>query len=169
MKNIILIGMMGSGKTSVGQAISQAANLVFIDTDTMIESRLKMTIPHIFAQYGEPYFRSLEADAAQQAATYTGTVIATGGGIVTNPQNMTILKASGFVIYLRCSVKQLYIRTEKDNNRPLLNTPTERFTKLENLLSQREHLYMQYSDLILDTDKSTIDELSEIILTRIPH
>ena len=167
MKNIILIGMMGSGKTSVGRAVSRTANLSFIDTDTIIENRLHMTIPQIFTQYGETYFRSLEADAARQAAAHTNTVIATGGGIVTDPQNMVHLKASGFVIYLQCDPKQLYKRTAKNLNRPLLNAETERLKKLEDLLSQRKHLYMQYSDFTLDVDEATVDELSEMILTRV--
>jgi len=167
MKNIILIGMMGSGKTSIGKAISKTASLSFIDTDAMIENRLNMTIPQIFSQYGEAYFRSMEADAAQQAATCVNTVIATGGGMVTNPQSMTLLKASGFVVYLRCNPRLLYKRTAKDHNRPLLDTHMERLEKLENLLSQRGHLYTQYSDFILDTDESTINELTEMILARV--
>ena len=167
MNNIILIGMMGSGKTSVGQALSQATNLSFIDTDTMIECRTNMTITHIFQQYGEAYFRYLEAEAAKQAATYSNRIIATGGGIILNPQNMASLKASGFVVYLRCNPIQLYKRTATDHNRPLLETETEPLVKLEKLLSEREHLYTKYSDFIADADEATIDELSRIILTRI--
>ena len=157
LSNIILVGMMGCGKSSVGQAISQRASMLFIDTDVMIEERLKMTIPHIFEQYGESYFRSLEAETAFQISTSTNTVIATGGGIIINPHNMTLLKASGFIVYLRCNPQQLYERTTGDRNRPLQN-------RLEELLIQREPLYAKYSDLIIDSDKATVAGLSEMIL-----
>jgi len=123
-----------------------------------------MTIPHIFEQYGESYFRSLEADAAHQAAAYINTVIATGGGIVLNPQNMALLGKSGFVVYLRCNLQQLYERTAKDHNRPLLNAAEERFAKIEELLAKRDPLYVQYSDFILNADENSVDELSKTIL-----
>ena len=170
MNNIVLIGMMGCGKTSVGQVVSQYLKLPFIDTDTMIEDRTKMTIPHIFEQYGESYFRSVESEIARQAATCTNTVIATGGGIVKNPQNMALLGTSGFVVYLRCSPRQLYERTAEDHNRPLLNTAEkqeERLTKLEELLANREPLYTQYSDFIIDAGEATVGELSNVILERV--
>jgi len=167
MDNIVLIGMMGSGKTSVGRAISKKAGIAFIDTDAVIEAHRGMTIPHIFEHYGEAHFRSLEAEIAQQVASYTNTVIATGGGIVLNSRNMAFLRTSGFVVYLRCSPTQLYERTAKDHNRPLLNATNERLMKLETLLSQREHLYTQYSDFILDSDHASVDELSEMILERL--
>jgi len=169
LNNIVLIGMMGSGKTSVGQAISQKANLPFIDTDAMIEGSTKMTISHIFEQYGETYFRSLEAEAAQQAALHIGTVIATGGGIILSPQNMVLLGVSGLVVYLRGNTSQLYERTAGDRSRPLLNAADKRLMKIEELLVQREPLYTQYSDLILDIGEASVDELSEIVLERVKN
>jgi len=161
MTNIILIGMMGCGKTSVGRAVSLNASMPFFDIDSLIEAQQKMTIPHIFEQYGESYFRVLETEAAKSAATCNNAVISTGGGIVLKPENMSILK--GFVIYLRCSVHQLFERTAGDS-RPLLNAAKkERFKLLEELLTVREPLYTKYSNLILDT--APINELTEMILS----
>jgi len=161
--------MMGSGKTSIGRAISQKANMSFIDTDIVIEDRLKMTIPHIFEQYGESYFRNIESKVACQVASYTGTIIATGGGMVINPQNMKILKASGFLVYLRCSAKQLYNRTLQENNRPLLSQAEDRLTKIKELLVSREPLYARYSNFTIDVDDDTVDKLSETILKVVLH
>ena len=153
--NIVLIGMMGSGKTSVGQAISKAASIPFVDTDTLIERRLDMTIPHIFEQYGESYFRRFESEAALEVAALSGQVIATGGGMVINPQNMKHLSDTGFVVYLRASAKLLLERTGGDENRPLLG-------KLDSLLAQRAPLYEKYSDLIVDA--MDIEEIVRVIL-----
>ena len=154
--NIVLIGMMGCGKTVVGQAISRKILRPFIDTDVMIENRLNMTIPHIFEQYGESYFRKLEAEIAREISAQTGVVIATGGGMVINPQNMALLKATGFVIYLRCSPRQLYERTAGDKSRPLSD-------KLEELLKLRKPLYEKYSDFIADSGTASIEQLTEMI------
>ena len=155
-RNIVLIGMMGCGKTVVGQAISRKVSMPFIDTDTMIETRLKMTIPHIFEQYGESYFRMIESEAAKEAASQAGVVIATGGGMVMNPQNMAVLGATGFIIYLRCNHKQLYERTAGDKNRPLSD-------KLEELLKLREPLYKSYSNFTIDSATTSINRLAEMI------
>ena len=156
VNNIVLIGMMGSGKTTTGLALSQRASLPFIDTDAMIEARLKMDIPHIFKQYGESYFRDQETEAARLAASAGGAIIATGGGMVINPQNMALLKKTGFVIYLYCNPQELYKRISGDKNRPLLD-------KLLELLDQRKPLYEKYSDLAIDSASATTDELSEMI------
>jgi len=155
--NIVLIGMMGCGKTTVGQAIAQLASMPFADTDIMIEDRLKMAIPHIFEQYGESYFRQRETEAADTASRYRGTVIATGGGMVINPKNMVLLGGSGFVVYLRLELPKIVERTAGDENRPLA-------ARLEELLAVREPLYTRYSNLIIDTGESDANQLAEMIL-----
>lgn len=154
--HIILIGMMGSGKTTVGQAVSRAYGIPFTDTDALIEKRLNMTIPRIFEQYGESYFREQEAKAARIAvAESKAAVIATGGGIVTIPKTMALFKQSGFVVYLQLSLDDLQKRTANDQNRPLQS-------RMEELLIKRRSLYTKYSDLILD-GAAPADKLSEMI------
>lgn len=156
MNNIILIGMMGSGKSSVGQAIAKSSAMPFIDTDEMIVQRQDMGISHIFECYGEAYFRKLEAEMAAQAAAMDHMVIATGGGMVINEQNMAALGASGLVVYLRCSINCLHSRLIGDESRPLLE-------KLEDILAQRAALYEKYSDLIVDGE-GEIGKVAEMIL-----
>ena len=156
--NIVLIGMMGSGKTSLGFAISHSASMPFVDTDTLIKQKLNMAIPHIFEQYGESYFRSQETEIAHIAAAYSNTVIATGGGMVTRPENMAALGENGFVVYLRCTANQLYERTAGDENRPLLGE----LEGLERLLAERATLYEKYSNFIIDAND--IPTLVEMIL-----
>jgi len=156
MKNIVLIGMMGSGKTTVGKAISANANMPFIDTDSIIEESLKISIAQIFEQYGESYFRVQEAKAAEEAAKYSFTVIATGGGMVINPQNMLLFEKNSFIVYLKCHLNLLCARTSGDDNRPINH-------KLKELLLEREHLYEKYSHLILDGGLA-VNELAERIL-----
>ena len=157
LKNIVLIGMMGCGKTTVGQVISQWSSMPFTDTDAMIEDKLKMTIPHIFEQYGESFFRDQESEVARVLSSCRGTVIATGGGMVINPKNMTLLGGSGFVVYLRLPADQLQKRTNHDENRPLL-------PRLKELLVHREPLYTRYSNLVIDADGTDADQLAGMIL-----
>ena len=164
--NIVLIGMMACGKTSVGKAASQQAGLAFLDTDAFIEAHMAMPIPHIFAQYGESYFRDLEAEAALHAAGQTRTVIATGGGLPLRAANTTALRASGKIVYLRCNAKELLRRTRDDENRPLLKGlgEAERLAHIQNLLAQREPLYRQHSDLVLDADEPDAEKHARAIL-----
>ena len=158
----MLIGMMGCGKSSVGRKAGEILAVPFVDTDEIIEGRLQMSIPHIFEKYGEAYFRVMESDAARQAASLPGAVISTGGGMVLRPSNMAILKAAGVVIYLRCGAEQLYERTKDDSIRPLLGVP-DRLARIKELLAEREPLYNKYSDLTVDIECATIEELSEMI------
>jgi len=159
--NIVLIGMMGCGKTTVGEIISEIGGLSFVDTDTLIESRVQMTVPQIFEKHGEPYFRALETEAAKQAGSHTNAVIATGGGMILSADNMKHLR--GFVVYLRCEAWQLYERVGDDPNRPLLSgTFNKNF--LENMLATREPLYKLYSNFIINAGEHKADELAKIIL-----
>lgn len=168
--NIVLIGAMGSGKTTLGRVVSGLGGYAFVDTDEQIVSRYKCSIPHIFEQYGESYFRTLESEAAEEAAQSKNTVIATGGGLVTVARNMEVLRRTGRVFYLRCTGDELYARTCRDTNRPLLNAAPgemdeahaahERLLRIRRLLAEREPLYLQYCDEVLDTDKTGIDALA---------
>ena len=162
MISIILIGMMGCGKSSVGKKISETLNMPYIDTDEIVEQRLKMSIPHIFKQYGESYFRDYESDAARQAAATSRAVISTGGGIVTRTANMVVLKSAGMVVYIRCSAERLFERIENDESRPLLLVPN-RLLKIKEMLTVRDPLYKNFSDYTVEADNMTIKEISEMI------
>lgn len=162
-RNIILIGFMGSGKTTVGRALAHRLKMDFINTDDMVEQRQGMTISKIFEQYGEPHFRQLEKEATAEAASGLNVVIATGGGVVNNPENMESLMGSGRIIYLQASPKVIYQRVGSGTDRPLLNSPNP-MEHIVELLAKREPLYRQYSNTILNTDALTIEDCVEALV-----
>jgi shikimate kinase len=133
--NIYLIGMMGSGKTTVGQHLAQSLNYRFIDTDQTIEAIAKKPIPAIFEQSGEASFRELETQVLGELSVYTRTVISTGGGIIQEQMNWSYLR-HGLVVWLDVDLEILKKRVAQDQNRPLAD-------KLESLLNQRRPLYAQ--------------------------
>lgn len=133
--NIYLIGMMGSGKTTVGQHLAQSMNYRFIDTDRTIEAIAKKPIPAIFEQSGETSFRELETQVLGELSVYTRTVISTGGGIIQEQMNWSYLR-HGLVVWLDVDLEILKKRVAQDQNRPLAD-------KLESLLNQRRPLYAQ--------------------------
>lgn len=133
--NVYLIGMMGSGKTTVGSYLATGLGYRFIDTDQTIEAIAKKSIPEIFEQSGEAYFRQLETRVLGELSSYTRTVIATGGGIIHSPVNWSYLR-QGLVVWLDVDLEILKKRVANDQNRPLAD-------KLESLLSVRRPLYEQ--------------------------
>lgn len=151
--NIVLIGMMGSGKSSVGHCISQQYGLPFIDTDTLIEAKIQMPIRDFFEKNGEPAFRKEETDCCHALRQYKHNVIATGGGIIVTKTNRDLLKKLGLVIYLHASAEQLLLRLEKDQTRPLLNTPNKH-AKIEELLLVRDPIYRETAHIIIDTNNT---------------
>ncbi|KAE9637241.1 shikimate kinase [Defluviitalea raffinosedens] len=164
-KNIVLIGFMGSGKSTTGKVLAQRIHYSFIDSDEFIESKIKMSISDYFIQYGEDQFRSLEEDIISQIALTSNTVIATGGGIVKNPNNILNLKSNGIIIYLKGSPEHIFERLKYDTTRPLLNTENKLET-IKSLLKQRSPLYESASDIIIDIDNKSIDEVVVSILER---
>jgi shikimate kinase len=133
--NIYLIGMMGSGKTTVGKYLAESLNYRFIDTDQTIEAIAKQPIPDIFEQSGEASFRELETQVLGELSVYTRTVIATGGGIVQEQMNWSYLR-HGLVVWLDVDLEILEARVAEDQNRPLAD-------KLKSLLATRRPLYAQ--------------------------
>ncbi|MCL2016066.1 MAG: shikimate kinase [Defluviitaleaceae bacterium] len=163
--NIILIGMMGSGKTSVGTAIGNKHGMIFVDTDTVIEERSGMLISQIFEEYGETYFRELEAQAAKVVAGCKNAVIATGGGIILNAKNMALLRKIGFVVYLQLEPQQLYNRLKTDTSRPLLANLSNRAkqAKINEIFSRRAPLYQRYSDFAINNSVIPITKVARMI------
>jgi shikimate kinase len=156
--NLILVGMMGSGKTTMGRVLAKHLGKVFVDSDEEIIKRTGVTIPHIFDVEGEPGFRLREITALRNLVERDNMVLATGGGAVLEEQNRTMLQQNGIVIYLKASVHDLWQRTRHDRNRPLLQTGNPH-ARLTELFQQRDPLYRQVSDIIAQSGKQSAQAL----------
>lgn len=156
--NVILIGMMGSGKTTVGRLLAKQLGKTFIDSDEEIQRRTGVTIPHIFDVEGEAGFRQRESAVLEDLAERSELVLATGGGAILSPHNRSVLKASGVVVYLKSNVHDLWQRTRHDTNRPLLQTADPR-GKLQELFEQRDPLYAEIADIVMQTGKQSVHVL----------
>ena len=159
---VILIGPMGSGKSAIGQRLASMLKRQFIDTDTQIEARCGVDIGYIFEKEGEAGFRTRETLELQRAIEQSDTVIATGGGIVTQPENVEILKQGCFVIYLETSPEQQYERVRHANTRPLLETSDPK-AKLLELTEQRSPIYESLADLKINTDGQKVTQITKTI------
>jgi len=155
--NLILIGFMGTGKTCVGQRVAKSLGFRFVDTDALIVKKAGKPIAAIFEESGEDAFRELETAVLQSCASKKNQVISTGGGIVTRPENIEILRNAGYVIWLRASVETILERTGRHNDRPLLATPDPAAT-VRKLMGDREELYRSAAHLPISTDDLTLDE-----------
>jgi shikimate kinase len=156
-RNLILIGFMGTGKTSVGQRVAHSLGFRFVDTDKLIVKKAGKPIPKIFEDEGEDAFRRLETEVLRACADGEGQVISTGGGIVTREENRGILRDAGYVIWLRASPEVIYERVRRNRNRPLLQTADPMKT-IHDLLDARKDLYEACADLAITTDQLTMEE-----------
>ena len=160
-KNIVLVGLMGAGKTTVGEGLAKKYNLVFTDIDKVIEINAGTSISNIFATQGEGHFRNLEKEAVLTLSNKNGRVISTGGGALENEENLINLKNNGILVYLKTSPEVLYERVKSQHNRPLLQNENPHET-LKELLKKREKNYLK-SDIIIETDNKSIEQIiSEI-------
>jgi shikimate kinase len=156
--NIILIGLMGSGKTTVGKLLSKQLHKTFVDCDEEIQRRTGVTIPHIFDVEGEEGFRQRETAALEELVQRSDIVLATGGGAPLSQLNRDMLSRSGIVVYLKSSVHDLWHRTRHDHNRPLLQTADPRAT-LQDLFEKRDPLYNSIADIVIHTGKQNVQIL----------
>ncbi len=164
--NLYLIGMMGSGKTTIGSLLAQAVNYSFIDTDEVIVKAAGKPISDIFTTEGETAFRQLESNVLAQVCAYTKLTIATGGGIVLRRENWSYLH-HGLIIWLDVSVEILLERLKEDQTRPLLQHPDPQ-SKLRSLLDERYSLYSQADLHIEITQQETPGQTVTNILQAIP-
>ncbi|WP_286316043.1 shikimate kinase [Romboutsia ilealis] len=165
---IILIGFMGVGKTSVGKQLARKLDFNFIDTDYEIERLSNKSIPEIFEQYGENYFRKLENSILEKFVKNEDIVMATGGGIITTKENYNILKNEEKVIFLDGSVETIINHVQNERNqRPLLKESENLSKKIEELLSIRYEKYIEVSDILIDINGKNIDEVISQILVYI--
>ncbi len=161
MQNVILIGPMGSGKTTVGKQLAKRLRMDFVDSDHMIEERCGVSISTIFDIEGEEGFRKRETKMLKELCERTGTVLATGGGAIVSQENRRLLR-KGYVVYLRTSIETQLARTQKNQNRPLLeNVDAE--TKLKQLMEERGTLYEQEADLIVTSGDRVVSKVVDEI------
>lgn len=162
-QNIILIGFMGAGKTSVGRRLAERFHKELIDTDWMIEERARMTISEIFETRGEAVFRRLETEVLEQLiAEADGEIISVGGGLPLREENRKLLKQLGNVIYLSVQPDTVLKRLEDDTTRPLLqgDNVTERVSRL---LADRGPIYEMAADQVIPVDGKDVDQIVDII------
>jgi len=160
---VFLVGMMGAGKTTIGRGLARALSREFLDVDLVLEARCGVRVPVIFELEGEEGFRRRETHALDECSRIPGVVLATGGGAVLAERNRRMLKERGIVLYLRARAEELYQRTRYDRNRPLLQTP-DPLGRITALLRQREPLYEEIADLIIDTGRGSVPKLVNRIL-----
>jgi shikimate kinase len=165
-RNIILVGFMGTGKSASGRIVAKRLGRELVDMDALIEKRQGKTIPDIFAQDGEPFFRRLERDLVKELAAREDLVIAPGGGIVLNPDNIADFSATGVVVCLRALPETILARVGQETHRPLLQGG-DKLGKIRELLDRRKPLYDAIR-LRVDTDGLTPEEVAERILAFLP-
>lgn len=170
--NIFLIGPMGAGKSTIGKAVAKQLQLVFYDTDHVIEDRTGADITWIFDIEGEAGFRKREAQVIDELTQKQNIVLATGGGAITTPENRTALAGRGTVVYLYTSLEHQYERTRHDAKRPMLQTDNVE-ARIQELWAQREPLYTEIADYTFNTDglgvKSVANEIVKRILDETGH
>lgn len=162
-RNIILIGFMGTGKSTIGRNLSQTFGYPLIDTDQMIVEQQGRTIPEIFEEDGEPAFRALETKLLHSLYKHSGHIISTGGGIIGSEENRRLLQKLGYVVWLRASPGEILNRTSRNSNRPLLNNDDPEGT-IRRLLEIRNPLYQETAHLSIETDQLNFDEVTTGII-----
>lgn len=162
MRNIVLVGFMGTGKSVVGRKLAAKLNRDFVELDNMIESKEKMPIKDIFEKKGEPYFRTVEKEVVKEAGSGKGVVISAGGGAIVNEENLNNLKKNGIIICLTASPDVILKRTAGLKTRPLLNVPDPE-KQIEKLLETRRTCY-EKADFSVETDYLSVEQVVEKIL-----
>ncbi|MBI5574427.1 MAG: shikimate kinase [Elusimicrobia bacterium] len=163
--NVVLTGFMATGKSEVGKELARLLKMEFIDTDDLIEEKVEMKIPEIFAKKGEKYFRDLESEVAKEVGEWDNYVIATGGGIVLRQKNIDFLKKNGKIINLTTSVEKILQRISKNSARPLLNVKDKEL-EIKKLLAKRKPCY-EKCDFLVDTTDTTLKEAAEKIVKKL--
>ncbi len=157
---------MGSGKTTVGRQLAKRTRMEFVDSDHMIEERCGVSISTIFDIEGEEGFRKRETKMLTELCQLSGIVLATGGGAITSEENRILLRKSGYVVYLKTSIDTQLARTQKNQNRPLLeNVDPEQ--KLTELMDERGELYEQEADLIVTSGQRIVSKVVDEIMSHL--
>lgn len=162
--NIFFIGFMGVGKTTVSSYLSNLLSRKKIDIDQCIAKREKMKIPEIFKKYGEEYFRNCETEVLKDLNSEDGVIISCGGGIVLKEENISLMKERGKIILLTSTPQTIFERVRYSDERPILNNNMN-VNFISELMKKREENYLHAADLIIDTDKKSIEEVCEEIIS----
>jgi len=165
-KSIVLIGMMGAGKSAVGSCLQRRTGLALLDTDEIVSSKFSMSIPEIFAKHGEDKFREAEAKALRALAMPKQTIIVTGGGVVLRQENVELLRRMGVIVWLDGNEDTLFARASRERSRPLLRTKNPRKT-FSQIFDARRSLYAEIADARVDTSVLTDEEISVAILSKL--
>ena len=165
-RSIVLIGMMGAGKSSVGRALARRTGLARLDTDEEVATQFGLSVAEIFGNYGEEKFRDAETELLRGLAPDRGAVITTGGGIVLRRENVERLKGLGTIVWLNASEGTLFERASRRNTRPLLQNSNPRAIFSE-LFRQRRPLYQAAAEFEIDTSSLDHEQVAEVILTKI--
>jgi len=147
--NIVLIGFMGCGKTTIGRKLAVRLGYRFIDTDYQIEKEQNTRVKELFSKFGEPYFRELETDLLERLTRVNNTIVATGGGILTTTGNIEIIQRIGKSIYLKACVEDIFERISRNDKRPMLQTDNPLQTVIS-LMDKRQGYYEQ-ADYTINT------------------
>ena len=166
MSNLILIGPMGAGKSTIGRLLAKELRVPFKDSDKEIEQRTGADIPWIFDVEGEAGFREREQAVIVELCELDGMVLATGGGAVMRAENRAALRRGGRVVYLHATVEQQIDRTSRDRNRPLLRN-ADPGKVLRELLAVRDPLYREIADIVVETDERPPRLVVQEILERL--
>jgi len=162
--NIVLIGMRGSGKTTVGKILAQKMGREFIEMDELITRKAGLTIPDIVEKHGWGKFRDIEEELTGEVAGRDNIINASGGGVVTREKNIIKLKASGILVWLQANVDTLVSRTGEDTDRPPLVEGRSQREDMELTLKERRPLYQQAADLTVNTENKTPEEVADLVI-----
>ena len=165
-KSIVLVGMMGAGKSSVGACLRRRTGLGLLDTDEIVASNFGMSIPEIFDEHGEKKFREAETEALRCVRTAEQAIIITGGGIVLRKENVEILRRQAAIVWLDADEETLFARASWKQNRPLLQTKNPR-KAFSQILASRRPLYANIADIRVDTSVLTDEEVAVAILAKL--
>lgn len=166
MKNIVLTGFMGTGKTTIGKLLSEKLSFPFFDTDKIIEQNTDMSIPCLFEKVGEQEFRNYEKEVVKLLSEAEGCVISCGGGIVLNNINMDLLSKNGIIVYLKASIDTIVKRIVNDKNRPIIAAMENPKVEIEKLFNDRKRFYKRH-DFSFDVDNLTPDTIVTKIINTV--
>ena len=165
-QNILLIGFMGVGKTTVSKKLSEKTGMSEVDMDAWIVEHEQKAIADIFAEEGEPYFRKIETECLKEIQKEKGRIVSCGGGVVLKDENIRIMKDGGIILLLTATAQTVYDRVKDSTDRPILNGNMN-VAYISELMKRRAERYREVADLIIATDGKTVDQIVEEIMAEI--